>query len=345
MPNSVVKGKRVLVTGGTGTVGRWVVHRVLQHDPEVVRIVDIDESGLFEFRQELRQTVHPDRVRFLVGDVRDKERMARAVEQIDFVVHCAALKHVELSEYNPFEAVQTNIMGVQNVINVCMDEEVDSVLFTSSDKAANPSNMMGATKLVGEKLFVAANHAKGPRRTKFAAVRFGNVLGSRGSIIPLFTKQISDGGPVTITDPEMTRFVLTQREATDLVMRALEKMVGGEVFVPKMRALRVKDLIDVMVRELGPRHGRRPADIKVHKIGVKAGEKLYEELVTPEEAGRTYDAKHDFVVLSSLRETLSPAELAYTKLPRVPTRQLSSDRAPKLTKTQVRDLLRHEGFV
>jgi UDP-N-acetylglucosamine 4,6-dehydratase/5-epimerase len=206
-----LKGKKVLVTGGTGTVGRWLVRELLQHGPEVVRVVDVDESGLFDFSQELGGLGN-DQVRFLVGDVRDEERMRRAVEGVDYVVHCAALKHVELSEYNSFEAVKTNILGVQNVIAACTDAEVDKVLFTSSDKAANPSNTMGATKLVGEKLFVAANFAKGPRRTKFSAVRFGNVLGSRGSIIPLFTRQIREGGPVTITHPEMTRFVLTQGE-------------------------------------------------------------------------------------------------------------------------------------
>lgn len=344
MPSSFLKGKRCLVTGGTGTVGRWVVREMLRHDPEVVRIVDIDETGLFEFANELGGYTN-DKVRFLVGDVRDEERMVRATENIDVVVHCAALKHVELSEYNPFEAVKTNIMGVQSIIEACIENDVDKVLLTSSDKAANPSNTMGATKLVGEKLFVAANYAKGARRSKFACVRFGNVLGSRGSMIPLFQRQIAEGGPVTITDAGMTRFILTQAEAIHLVFESLERMVGGEVFVPRMPSVRIKDLIDVMIQELAPRNGTGRKHVAVKNIGAKPGEKLYEELVTEEEVGRTYVVDDLLVVLSPQKETLSPEAKAYLKRPRAGAKELTSEDAKKMKAPEIKRLLASEGYL
>lgn len=336
-----LKGKRCLVTGGTGTVGRWVVREMLRHEPEVVRVLDVDETGLFEFAQELGGYTD-GRTRFLVADVRDKERMVRATEQIDVVVHCAALKHVELCEYNPFEAVKTNILGVQSLIEACLDNEVDRVLLTSSDKAANPSNTMGATKLVGEKLIVAANYAKGPRRTKFGCVRFGNVMGSRGSMIPLFRRQILEGGPVTMTDPAMTRFVLTQSEAIHLVFEALERMVGGEVFVPRMPSVRIKDLVDVMVRTMANGAGKRAA---VKTIGVKPGEKIYEELITDEEATRTYQVGDLLVILSPVKESLSAEALAYTRHPKPKKGRFTSHDVKKMSGAEIGRLLKREGLV
>jgi len=343
MPGKSVKGKRCLVTGGTGTVGRWVVRELLKHEPDVVRIVDTDETGLFDFAQELGG-YSAERVRFLVGDVRDRDRMVRATEHIDLVIHCAALKHVELSEYNPFEAVKTNILGAQSLIEACLDNEVDKVVLTSSDKAANPSNTMGATKLVSEKLFVAANFAKGPRRTKFSCVRFGNVIGSRGSMVPLFRRQIEEGGPVTITDPNMTRFVLTQQQVLDLVLEAVDRMMGGEVFVPRMPSLRIRDLIDVMLKRLAGANGGR-SKVAIKTIGTKPGEKLYEELITEEEATRTYQVGDLLVILSPVKESLTAEALAYTKHPRPRGGRFTSHDAKKMSAAEIGRLLSAERLL
>jgi len=181
------KNKKILITGGTGSIGQEIVREVLKHEPAVVRILDIDETKQFELQQEYEDY---ENIRFLLGDIRDKERLYRAIEDIDIVFHTAALKHVQACEYNPFEAVKTNVIGTQNLIDVAIDEEVEKVIFTSSDKAVNPTNVMGATKLLAERLITSANYYKGARKTVFSSVRFGNVLGSRGSVIPLFKNQI-----------------------------------------------------------------------------------------------------------------------------------------------------------
>jgi len=222
------KNKKILVTGGTGSIGQEIMREILRYEPEVVRILDVDETKQFELEQEYGNR---ENVRFLLGDIRDKERLYRAIEDIDIVFHTAALKHVLACEYNPFEGVKTNVIGIQNLISVCIDEEVEKVIFTSSDKAVNPTNVMGATKLLAERLMTSANYYKGTRRTIFSSVRFGNVLGSRGSVIPLFKKQIEAGGPVTLTNKEMTRFIMPMRDAINLLFKATELAQGGEIFI------------------------------------------------------------------------------------------------------------------
>ena len=224
--------------------------------------------GRDETKQFYQQQRHPGRrdLRFLIGDIRDRERVFRAMEGIDLVFHCAALKHVGSGEYNPFEATQTNILGTQNVIDACLEHDVRTMVFTSSDKAANPTSVMGATKLVAEKLVTAATNYRGAHATTFASVRFGNVLGSRGSALELFASQVAAGGPVTMTDPAMTRFVMSTDRAVDLCIRAAGIAHGGEVFVLKMPIARLGDLVAGAIEAFAPLYGRDPAAIEVATI-------------------------------------------------------------------------------
>lgn len=290
---NIFQGKNILVTGGTGSIGSEVVRQVLKHDPKVVRAFSNDEDGQFNLEQELKDCPN---VRFLIGDVRDKERLKRAAEGIDFIFHAAALKHVPLCEYNPFEAVKTNVLGTQYVIEVAIENEVEKLITISTDKAVNPVSVMGATKLLAERLTISANYYKGPRRTAFSCVRFGNVLDSRGSVVPLFRKQIEKGGPVTITDAEMSRFIMTISRAAELVLKAAELARGGEIFVLKMPVLRIRDLAVVMIEELAPRYGYDPAQIEVKITGKRVGEKHHEELITEEESAQVYETEDMLVV-------------------------------------------------
>jgi UDP-N-acetylglucosamine 4,6-dehydratase len=220
---SILDGKKVLVTGGAGSVGAALVSRLLAEDADTIRIFDNNEPALTR----LKSSLEDDRCRFLHGDVRDKDRIRRAMSDIDVVVHMAAMKHVDISEYNPFEAVKTNVIGLQNVVDAAIDSGVRRLMFTSSDKAAHPANTMGTTKLLGEKLITAGNKYKGEADLRLASVRFGNVINSSRSVIPIFRDQISDGGPVTLTDPRMTRFFLTYDDISHLVRSALEYTTGG----------------------------------------------------------------------------------------------------------------------
>ena len=296
---NIFKGKNILVTGGSGSIGSEIVRKVLQFEPKVVRVLSNDENGLFNLEQELQKYSN---LRFLAGDVRDKERLRRSVENIDLVFHAAALKHVHLCEYNPFEAVKTNVLGTQNVIETAMEEGVGKLITISTDKAVSPINVMGATKLLAERLTISANYYKGFRKTAFSCVRFGNVLGSRGSALPLFRKQIENGGPVTITDPNMTRFVMSISKAVELVFKAAEVAQGGEIFVLKMPALRIGDLAEVMVKGLAAQCGHKPEQIQLQIIGKRPGEKRDEELMTEEEAENAYETHDMFVVLPEITE-------------------------------------------
>lgn len=300
MDDSVFEGKTILVTGGTGSVGSALVKRLLNHNPATIRILDVDETKQFEMMHRLRNDAV---LRFFLGDIRDKERLYRAFENVDIIFHCAALKHVLWCEYNPFEAVKTNVLGTQNVIDVALDAEVERVIFTSSDKAVNPMNVMGTTKLLCERLITAANYYKGKRKTVLASVRFGNVFGSRGSVVPLFRKQIERGGPVTVTDPDMTRFVMTPEQTVKLVFKATEMAHGGEVFILKMPAVRIADLAIAMVQRYGK--GRH---IETRMTGILAGEKKHEELMTAEESTRALETPDMFLLPPEMKELLNIRE-------------------------------------
>lgn len=295
---SYLTDKRVLVTGGCGSIGSRLVEQIIEQDPESVRVLDIDEQGLFDLERELAE--HQDKLRMLLGDVRDRDRLEMAIEDIDVVFHAAALKHVELNEYNPFEAVRTNVLGTQNLVRMAIEEEVEHFVATSTDKASNPTSVMGATKLLAERLVIAANAYKGDRETAFSCVRFGNVLGSSGSVVPIFLEQLVDGGPLTVTDPEMTRFIMPIDEAVDLMLSAQREMQGGEVFVLKMPTFRLGTLVDVMRREYAPRFGQTAEAVDVEVVGRRPGERTHETLIAPDELAYTEEREHMFVLLPQI---------------------------------------------
>ena len=288
-----IKGKQILVTGGCGSIGSQITKRALDLGAETVRVLENDETGLFELQREIDDT---SRLRTLLGDVRDRDRLRLAVEDIDIVFHAAALKHVELNEYNPFEAVQTNVQGTQNLVRAALEEEVESFIAVSTDKASNPTSVMGATKLLSERLVIAANAYKGQRNTDFSCVRFGNVLGSSGSVVPLFYEQIKSGGPVTVTDPEMTRFLMPIEEAVDLVFSANGRMDGGEVFVLKMPTFDVGTLAETMIDAYGPAVGNPPDTVETEIIGPRPGERMHEKLISNDEVQNTIEKSDMFII-------------------------------------------------
>lgn len=289
------KGKTILVTGGAGSIGSVLVKRLLKYEPYSIRVFDINEGALFELEQQLKG--QENNIRLFIGDVRDKERLNKALEDVDIVFHAAALKHVYLNEYNPFEAIKTNVMGTQNVIDACLANNVKKMIYVSTDKVVNPLGVMGATKLLGEKLTIAANFHKGAKNTIFSAVRFGNVLGSRGSVIPLFKNQIAKGGPITITDPEMTRFIMSIEKAVDLILYATEKARGGEIFVLKMDAVKIRDLAEAAIENFSALFNQNPKKIQIKIIGKKPGEKFCEELITDEERERCSPINNELVAV------------------------------------------------
>ena len=293
------KNKRILVTGACGTVGSVLVKQLSGYSSDCeIKGLDNNESELFFTQQEYAN--NPNMI-FFLADVRDKDRLSREMSNINIVFHTAAFKHVVLCEQSPFEAVQTNINGVQNLIAASLENNVEKVIFTSSDKAVNPTSVMGTSKLMGERLMTAANSKSRGNGPVFSSTRFGNVLGSRGSVIPIFKEQISKGGPVTLTDPEMTRFIMSISEAVTLVIESSFISAGGEVFITKMPVIRIQDLAEVMVNELAPEYGFSPDDIEIKNIGVKPGEKMYEELMNQEETRRTWELEKYFVVFPAFR--------------------------------------------
>ena len=268
----------ILITGGTGSFGRAFVRTVLDHCPKIKRLVvySRDELKQFEMSQEFPTHQYPA-LRFFIGDVRDKERLNRAMEGIDTVVHAAALKQVPAAEYNPFEFIKTNILGAQNVIDACLDHEVRRVVALSTDKAAAPANLYGATKLCSDKLFIAANNFKGTRNLRFSVVRYGNVMGSRGSVFPFFIAKAKTG-VLPITHPEMTRFNISLEDGVEMVLWALEKAIGGEILVPKLPSYRIMDVAEA----IGP-------NCKKEMVGIRPGEKLHEEMITESDSHNTLD--------------------------------------------------------
>ncbi len=334
----ILEGKSVLVTGGTGSLGQALAREILRYKPKVLRIFSRDEAKQFDMHQDLSDY---DNIRFLLGDIRDGQRLRRAMEGINIVFHTAALKQVPSCEYNPFEAVKTNILGTQNVIETALEHNVERVIYTSTDKSISPTNTMGATKLVAERLMSAAEFHKGARRTLFASVRFGNIMGSRGSVIPLFKRQILQGGPITVTVPEMTRFMMTVKQAVKLTLEAARRVIGGEVFVLKMPVVRVRELAEVMIEEFAPLCGYRPLDISIKYIGLRPGEKMYEELMTCEEA----QFATEFPQMFAIPPTFSGKTYNYADGQAAGQRAYSSHDQPVLSKEELRELLWREGLL
>jgi len=300
--------KRVLITGVSGTVGQELLRQVVTREPKEILGVDNNESELFFLADEFREVPN---VNLMICDIRDKDRVRAITRGIDIILHAAALKHVILCEEAPWEPIRTNIDGTQHIIDAAIENKVDRVLFTSSDKAVNPTNVMGTSKLMGERLMTSANSHKRGKGPVFACTRFGNVLGSRGSVIPIFQKQIQEGGPVTLTDPRMTRFIMTLRQAVKLVMDSVFLAKGGEVFVTKMPIVKIEMLAEVMIEILAPIHGYKPEDLETAIIGSKAGEKLYEELINEEETRRTVELPDYFVVIPAFKSVYKNIDYDY----------------------------------
>jgi FlaA1/EpsC-like NDP-sugar epimerase len=327
------KDKNILVTGGTGSIGSALVRKLLEFDPKVIRVFSNDENAQFELEQDLQE--YSSSLRFLVGDVRDKERLQRATEKIDIVFHAAALKHVPLCEYNPFEAIKTNVIGTQNLLEVAIDQNVEKVITISTDKAVNPANVMGATKLLAERLTIAANYYRGLGKTAFSCVRFGNVLASRGSVVQSFEKQVQNGGPVTLTHPHMVRFVMSIDNAVQLVLKAAQIAEGEEIFIFKMPALHIRNLAEVMIEKLAETYGYEPKDIEIKIVGKRRGEKLYEELMTEDEAPNAYETE-DMLVILPQNPIIPPHRRG---LERATLKTYSAKDAVKLTKNQIEALV------
>lgn len=285
-------GKTILVTGGVGSIGSYLIRELLKYQPKSIRVFDNNETGLFDLDQDLQS----NSIRLLVGDIRDKQRLIVAMEGVDIVFHAAALKHVPLCEFNPYDAVKTNVIGTQNVLDAAYDQGVKKVITISTDKAVNPSNVMGATKLLAERLTISANNYHGHKKTIFACVRFGNVLNSRGSVIPLFLKQIEHAGPITVTHPEMRRFFMDIPSAAELILKAGLLSQGSEIYILKMYAMRIMDLAEQMIVFYGPKYGLNPDDIPIDIIGMRNGEKLDEELILVDETSVIYESEDMYLV-------------------------------------------------
>lgn len=328
----MLKGKKVLVTGGTGTVGQEIIKKLLQYDPEVVRVFSRDEHKQYLMQEELKRLgTDEDKIRFLLGDVRDKERLNRAMENIDIVFHLAALKHVPACEYNPSEAVKTNVIGTQNIIDCAINNSVEKIVYASTDKAASPTNTMGASKLLAERLISSADQWKGPRNIKFLSVRFGNIINSRGSVVPLFARQIKEGGPITVTEPSMTRFVMGVEQATDLILYSLKMARGGETFVFKMPVLRIGDLAQAMIDLSNQK-------IEINEIGLRPGEKMYEELMSEEESSRALETEHLFIILPYHQDG-NAAVAQYSGAKPALYGGYSSDDEPLMSLEQIKELI------
>lgn len=332
-----------MITGVCGTVGRELLRQISALSPAEIVGIDNNESDLFFLREEYA-AYHS--VQLYIGDIRDRETLTEKMRGIDIVLHAAALKHVFLCEQSPRDAVQTNIHGTQNVIDAAIANGVKRVLFTSSDKAVNPTNVMGTSKLMAERLMSAANAERRSNGPIFASTRFGNVLGSRGSVIPLFERQIAAGGPITITDDEMSRFIMTLEEAVRLVIGSSTLARGGEVFVTKMPVLRIADLAWAMVQDLAPVYGMSPDDIAIDIVGSRPGEKLYEELLNGEETRRTVETDEYFIVLPALKPHYEIVQYAYVGMrdSRV-DEPYNSALAPTMTREEVRDYLRRNDLI
>jgi FlaA1/EpsC-like NDP-sugar epimerase len=330
------KDKDILVTGGCGSIGSEIVKQLLKYDVKRIRVLDNNETAQFELQEELKEH---SKLRTLIGDIRDKERIKWAMKDVDIVFHAAALKHVPICEYNPFEAVSTNVFGTQNLIDITREKNIDRFIAISTDKAVNPINTMGATKLLSEKLVL--NASLGDVKTLFSCVRFGNVLSSNGSVIPVFKKQIKRGGPVTVTSKEMIRFFISIPNAVSMILNVAQKMKGREIFILKMKALKIVTLAEVMIQELAPIYGYKPSEIEIKFIGIRPGEKLHEILMNEEEVGYVSEEDGMFVIRP---EIVTPHYISKGRTSDVlPPSVYDARYAELLTKEEIRELLKKEN--
>ena len=322
---SILDGKKVLITGGTGSLGHALTQRILNSDVEQIRILSRNE-----FKQvSMESLIRDERLRFLIGDVRDKERLVRALEDVDIVFHAAALKHVPKVEYNPFEAIKTNVQGSQNVIDACIENDVERAVCIGTDKAVSPLNTYGATKLLMEKLFITARRYSNPEkhRTKFFAVRYGNVFGSSGSVIPKFIQQINKNEKITITDPNMTRFSITMNQALDFILKATKNGHGSEIFIPKVKAYSLQQIVDIL---------SNLTKTKEHTIiGIRPCEKQHESLINSDEMRYSWSYENMFMLLNELHDDKN-LEKTYPGIKKVKDLDVySSDKTQLLTTDEI----------
>ena len=329
------EGKTVLITGGTGSLGTALTKRLLENNVKQVRIFSRNELKQIEMESEF----HDDRLRFLVGDIRDLPRLIRATEDVDYVFHAAALKHVPKIEYNPFEAIKTNVSGSQNVIDACLQNNVEKAICIGTDKAVSPLNTYGATKLLMEKLFVTAQRYSNPKkhRTIFSAVRYGNVFGSSGSVIPKFISQIKNNEKITMTDPAMTRFNITMNTALDFILHSASHSQGSEIFVPKLKSYVLSDIKSALSELL--------SDTGHESIGIRPGEKLHESLINEDEISHSYDYEDTYVIIDPQYDN-EKLEDNYPKIKKlVGIKKYSSDLAEKLSVLEIKKLIQDSGFL
>ena len=334
------EGKTILVTGGTGSIGLEIVRQLMKYNPKVIRIFARHEDRHYQVMNDFGLN-SGGVLRFVVGDVRDRDRLRMAMDGVDIVFHAAALKHVPICEYNPFEAVKTNIIGTQNVIEIARELNVPQVIGISTDKVAEPQGVLGVSKLMAEKLFLATHYYQGNKNTKFACVRFGNVLGSRGSLLPLLKRQILSNKEITVTNPEMTRFVMTIPQAVNLVLSAANLSQGQEVFILKMPAARLGDLIEAAVQYYAPLAGKKAEEVKVRVIGTRAGEKFHERLLADHELDRVLETDEMYILTPQEKLGNNEYRKVYPSAVKSATpKYYSSDSAPKLSPKEVLALIK-----
>ena len=330
--------KKILITGGTGSLGQALTQRLLEKNVKTIRILSRNESKQIEMESKFND----NRLRFFLGDIRDKERLVRATEDIDYVFHAAALKHVPKIEYNPFEAIKTNVIGSQNVIDACLEANVKKVISIGTDKAVSPLNTYGATKLLMEKLFVTANNYLDPKKhiTKFISVRYGNVFGSSGSVVPKFIDQIKNKKKITITDNHMTRFSITMDEALDFILKATEYGQGSEIFIPKIRAYTIFDIRNALTEILG--------DYGEEIVGIRPGEKMHETLINNEEIRYSWEYKDLYIITNPLYPMFHPTVINDTyqgikKLDKF--EKYSSDLVEKIPKDELKQVIKKSNLL
>ena len=332
------KGKKILITGGTGSLGQALTERLLKNGIDTIRIFSRNEDKQIQMESKFNDK----RLRFLLGDIRDKERLVRAVENVDYVFHTAALKHVPKIEYNPFESIKTNVIGSQNVIDACLKSNVEKVIGVGTDKAVSPLNTYGATKLLMEKLFVTANNYLDPQkyRTKFIALRYGNVLGSSGSVVPKFIDQLRSKNKITITDPEMTRFSITMDEALSFILKATEFGRGSEIFIPKLRAYSITTVKESLTEIFG--------DFGEEIVGIRPGEKVHETLINKDEMQYSWEYNDMYMITNPLYPMFHPNIITETydgikKIDKI--EKYSSDLIEKIPKEEFKEIIKKSNLI
>ncbi|WP_027955697.1 SDR family NAD(P)-dependent oxidoreductase [Halobacillus kuroshimensis] len=329
------KDKGILVIGGTGTIGKRIVTTLLNESPKYIKVLSRDEYKQYQLEKELKSD---PRVQFILGDIRHYETVYDAMENVDYVFHLAAMKHVPFCENNPYEAVLTNIAGTRHVVRAAKARGVKKVVFTSTDKAISPTNTYGASKLIAERLLLSSGQDKSKEGTIFASVRFGNVMGSRGSVIPLFVKQMVEKKRITVTDDRMSRFMMTIEEAASLTIRSLTRAQGGEIFVLKMPVISLQDLIEVVREEVCLAYGLDPHEITVQEIGLRVGEKMYEELMTFEESTTAWEFEDMYVIPGD-------KQVSYPDAVRTQVGTYSSSDQKPVSKEELRRLVQKQNLI